>query len=306
MATSSLTFTDWQNNTNANIMTTAEELLDKLEDTSELLAEIDQKFILTNQEGSEADDQTSSVIQRFHEGVDSARSLVNMLKKEKWRLSKRQMSVELTMGELEEYKRHLKNDVSTLNQTVEALSLRMIQLENELADAQEVRESLEAELEQHRNSLLSANDRNIQLEQHRNSLLSANDRNIQLYTDNEDLKKIVKGLQKSSVKKENEMLQDEVHVLTQENRKLKDMVRDAEAKCPPFMQRKPPAAPVGPRKGDDLAKLRKEFLEELTSLELSQRQNAAKSNGSNSRDSSAASTPTTLLKIPIVNVQADV
>lgn len=59
----------------------------------------------------DADDAKTSIIQRFHTGLDSARNLVNVLKREKWRLSKREMSVELRMGELEDYKTHLKNDM---------------------------------------------------------------------------------------------------------------------------------------------------------------------------------------------------
>ncbi|KAL8605794.1 hypothetical protein ACOMHN_066384 [Nucella lapillus] len=111
MATPNLvTFTDWQQKTNASLMSAAEELLEKLEDTSDLLSEIDEKYIRTD-EDVEGDDRKSSMIQRFHAGLDSARNLVNVLKREKWRLSKREMSVELRMGELEEYKSHLKNDM---------------------------------------------------------------------------------------------------------------------------------------------------------------------------------------------------
>ena len=48
MATSNMTFSDWQQKTNASLMSAAEELLDKLEDTSDLLTEIDEKYILVS------------------------------------------------------------------------------------------------------------------------------------------------------------------------------------------------------------------------------------------------------------------
>nr|KAG5693939.1 hypothetical protein BaRGS_008208 [Batillaria attramentaria] len=211
-----MTFDKWRQQSNEGLMATAEELLEKLEDVADLLTEIDEKYILIEKE-ADMDDAKTSMIQRFHEGLDSARNLVNVLKREKWRLSKREMSVELRMGELEDYKTHLKNDMSSLNQTVDALSMRVIQLESQLVEAQEVQENLEAELQEHRNSLHDANERN-----------------IQLYRENEDLKKTVKALNKSNVQKENSMLKDEVSVLTDENRKLKEMVRDAEAQCSPL------------------------------------------------------------------------
>ena len=44
---------------------------------------------------------------------------------------------------------------------MDALSIRVVQLENQLVEAQEVQENLEAELQAHKNSLQNANDRNI-------------------------------------------------------------------------------------------------------------------------------------------------
>ena len=39
--------------------------------------------------------------------------------------------------------------------------MRIVQLENDLVEAQETQENLEAELKEHKNSLQDANDRNI-------------------------------------------------------------------------------------------------------------------------------------------------
>ena len=62
-----------------------------------------------------ADDmERNSIMKRFHDGLDSARNLVGVLKSERWRLSKREMSLDLRMGELEEYKCHLKTDMVSI------------------------------------------------------------------------------------------------------------------------------------------------------------------------------------------------
>ena len=50
---------------------------------------------------------------------------------------------------------------SSLNQTVDALSIRVVQLENQLVEAQEIQENLEAEVQALKNSLQDASDRNI-------------------------------------------------------------------------------------------------------------------------------------------------
>lgn len=48
MASSSLTFADWRQQTNEGLMATAEKLLEQLEDVSDLLTEIDEKYILVS------------------------------------------------------------------------------------------------------------------------------------------------------------------------------------------------------------------------------------------------------------------
>ncbi|KAL5008097.1 hypothetical protein ScPMuIL_013678 [Solemya velum] len=90
-------------------------------------------------------DKKLNVFRRLRDGLESARTLITCLKREKWRLNKRQMSVEMRLGEIEDYKSHLKEDMTSMNDTVEVLSFRVVQLENALCDAQEVEETLEAE-----------------------------------------------------------------------------------------------------------------------------------------------------------------
>ena len=106
---------------------------------------------------------------------------------------------------------------------------------------------------------------------------------------------MVRELSKSNLQKENQMLKDELSVLKDENSKLKDMVRDAEARCSPLVPRKVP--PTARSKDDNLSKLTKEFLDELSSLELRERR-AAKAAGS-------VIAPA-VKKSPTVDVQADV
>ena len=129
----------------------------------------------------------------------------------------------------------------------------------------------------------------------------------ELYTENQDLRKAVKELSESKVKKANAMLQDEVSVLSQENHKLKDMVRDAEAKASPLIVRRTlaatnsgpgsgnssPGSPrtsfISPDKDDNLMKMTKQFLDDLTSLELKDEQkkrNERKSKDEHRRNSS--------------------
>ena len=140
------------------------------------------------------------------------------------------------------------------------------------------------------------------------------------------------------------MLKDEVSVLTDENSKLKDMVRDAEARTtspalapaapppppPPSPHRKdcdsPAAVAARSAKDDNLSKLTREFLDELSSLELRERSAAAAAAASASAGGGGggggggvaataksvvvAPAPTLPLlpmkKSPTVNVQADV
>ena len=122
----------------------------------------------------------------------------------------------------------------------------------------------------------------------------------ELYTEKEDLAKLVKELNKSNVQKENEMLKNEVTLLTHENSKLKDMVREAEARSSPQTPCK--TAPAAQSKDDNLSKLTKEFLDELSSLEVRERKAAAATAAANVVAPSSAA----VKKGPTVNVQADV
>lgn len=52
---------------------------------------------------------------RLKEGLESARTLIGCLRREKWRLNRRRMSVELRLDEMEDYKQHVKTDMVRTN-----------------------------------------------------------------------------------------------------------------------------------------------------------------------------------------------
>ena len=60
-------------------------------------------------------EKVESLYEKLKENLEVARNLTDVLRREKWRLSRREMSMELRMGELEEYKSHLKRDMVNLH-----------------------------------------------------------------------------------------------------------------------------------------------------------------------------------------------
>ncbi|XP_041352009.1 intracellular protein transport protein USO1-like [Gigantopelta aegis] len=208
------TFFEWRRRRSDNIMETAEDLLDKLERVSDLLTEIDDKYIKKSSDGAD-DMERNSIMKRFHDGLDSARNLVGVLKSERWRLSKREMSLDLRMGELEDYKSHLKTDMSNMNETVEVLSLRVVQLENSLCEEQMKVESLEAEL----------GDMAIKYDR-----VERNKENLEKEKEElkEELKQYKSEKSTECLKKNFENMKLELSVLQEENQSLKHMIRQAE------------------------------------------------------------------------------
>ena len=53
----------------------------------------------------------ASLFKKLKTGLDSARSLIKCLRSEKGRLMKRELSVEMRLGEMEDYKSHIKQDL---------------------------------------------------------------------------------------------------------------------------------------------------------------------------------------------------
>ncbi|RUS77550.1 hypothetical protein EGW08_014704 [Elysia chlorotica] len=237
-AATGVSFADWRRATNDSLMSTAESLLERLEDVADMLLQIDEAY--TKSSGGEAGGTRPEIVERFHEGVENARSIIGVLKKEKWRLSRREMSVEMRMGELEDYKSHLQSDMSSLNQTVDVLSLRVVQLENQLADAQETQEQLEAEIAEHKASI----------EEYKGWLADSRKQNAKLKKNFE----LLEAQTPHTLVTENTMVKNEIAVLMDENQKLKELIRSAETVSPPASD-------------DHLNRLTRDFLRQLSSLD---------------------------------------
>ncbi|KAI8788446.1 kinetochore protein SLK19-like isoform X1 [Biomphalaria glabrata] len=232
---SNMTFADWRAATNESLMTTAENLLDNLEDIADLLTEINDKYI--KHVGDVVDDERDQIIQKFHEGVDSARNIVGVLKREKWRLSKREMSVEMRMGELEDYKLHLKNDMSSLNETVDVLSMRIVQLENQLVEAQELTEALEWEKADFKR------------------LYEETTNKLSDYMTKFPASSKIETNSPGYLASENKTLRQQLSDLTEENKHLKELVR---------MKDSYSSEPIH---DDHVARLTRDFLRELSNLD---------------------------------------
>lgn len=192
------------------LVDTAEDLVDSLDKLSVCLKHIEEKH-LQNKEISES----SSLYETLRENLEVAQDLTDTLKREKWRLSRRQMSIELRMGELEEYKSHLKKDMTDMNITVESLSMRIIELENALVEAQEIQELTEAERDVTQKRLDESEKTIKELEEKREKMA---DEIRQLRLERKDV----------VLKRQNSELVDRIEILTLENRSLKELIRQQE------------------------------------------------------------------------------
>ncbi|KAK3604595.1 hypothetical protein CHS0354_027449 [Potamilus streckersoni] len=202
----------------SDILDTAEDLCDNLDNLADILTEIEanyQNYDVSDNGNMETKTSVGAklgVFSRLKDGLDSAKSLINCLKREKWRLSRRELSVELRMGELEDYKSHLKQDMSSLNELVDVLSMRVIQLENTLVEQQEIQEVLEAEKTDLRERLKASEAKSHELELHKQELIT-------------ELKELSLERSDASYKKENLELKTEMEIIMEENKQLKEMLR---------------------------------------------------------------------------------
>ncbi|GFR67214.1 hypothetical protein ElyMa_000247100 [Elysia marginata] len=264
-----ISFADWRRTTNDSLMSTAESLLERLEDVADMLLQIDEAYAKdgdSKADGAvEASTTRQEIVERFHEGVENARSIIGVLKKEKWRLSRREMSVEMRMGELEDYKSHLQSDMSSLNQTVDVLSLRVVQLENQLAEAQETQEQLEADLAEHK----------LSIEEYKTWLADSHKQNAKLKKSFE----LLETQTPHTLITENTMVKNEIAVLMDENKKLKELIRNAETVSPPATD-------------EHLNRLTRDFLRQLSSLDCDEQTAEAAKDGQESLTLSADSETT--------------
>ncbi|XP_052769202.1 uncharacterized protein LOC128209281 isoform X2 [Mya arenaria] len=140
--------------------------------------------------------------------LDSTRHLISSLRREKGRLMKRELSVECRMSEMEDYKSHIKQDLTSLNDLVDMLTERICELELRLADGQEEAEGLTAE----RDALQERLDRTEAL------CAELNEDNDSLRAEN--------GRLHDRLRLGNRELQYEIEVIQVENVKLKELVRE--------------------------------------------------------------------------------
>ncbi|GFS04753.1 hypothetical protein ElyMa_004664800, partial [Elysia marginata] len=99
------------------------------------------------------------------------------------------------------------NSKSSLNQTVDVLSLRVVQLENQLAEAQETQEQLEADLAEHK----------LSIEEYKTWLADSKKQNAKLKKSFE----LLETQTPHTLITENTMVKNEIAVLMDENKKLK-------------------------------------------------------------------------------------
>ncbi|XP_052811316.1 epidermal growth factor receptor substrate 15-like 1 [Mya arenaria] len=200
------------------LVDTAEELVDSLDNLSVCLRHIEEKYppSKTTNPASKGDvvpDQNGSIYEKLMENLEVARDLTDILKREKWRLSRREMSVELRMGELEDYKSHLKSDMNDMNQTVEALSIRIVQLENSLCEAQELQEETEAAKQEAQDDLDTANKTIKELQNNKTDLAK-------------EITMLTSQRKDSSMRNQFQEMSDKVEILVLENHQLKDIIRE--------------------------------------------------------------------------------
>ncbi|XP_052811526.1 epidermal growth factor receptor substrate 15-like 1 [Mya arenaria] len=200
------------------LVDTAEELVDSLDNLSVCLRHIEEKYPASKttnpaSKGDVVPDQNGSIYEKLMENLEVARDLTDILKREKWRLSRREMSVELRMGELEDYKSHLKSDMNDMNQTVEALSIRIVQLENSLCEAQELQEETEAAKQEAQDHLDTANKTIKELQKNKTDLAK-------------EITMLTSQRKDSSMRNQFQEMSDKVEILVLENHQLKDIIRE--------------------------------------------------------------------------------
>lgn len=200
------------------LLDTADDLAEKLDCLGDILEEIDQKYSEAVEEECIKEKEHGTNVRlyrRLKEGLESARTLIGCLRREKWRLNRRRMSVELRLDEMEDYKQHVKTDMTSLNDTVDVLSLRLVQLENDLVEQQEIQEDLEAERAELQTQV-------IRLE------LKCKDLQEEKAIYQEEVKSIKRQRSNASLQLENDELMSDIEVLQEENKNLKEMIRALE------------------------------------------------------------------------------
>ncbi|KAL4238072.1 hypothetical protein ACF0H5_002784 [Mactra antiquata] len=195
------------------LVDTAEDLVDSLDNLSVCLKHIEERHTQGKDQKSTSTSSENSLYEKLRENLEIARDLTDTLKREKWRLSRREMSIELRKDELEEYKSHLKRDMTDMNQTVDVLSVRIVQLENNLCEAQELQENTEAERNELSVDLKVSNTKITEMETKLTELM-------------EEIRNLKSQRKDSVLRMQHEELENEKEILLIENQRLKEIIRE--------------------------------------------------------------------------------
>lgn len=212
------------------VLETAENLMGNIDELADVLDNLMDQYNSVDKEESNRSDEAENnsknstsetttepkglnMFRKLKTCLDSTRHLIDSLRSEKNRLMKREISVECKLGEIEDYKSHVKQDLSSLNELVDLLTIKVCDLEKELCEEQETTESIKCEKERIEDRLCRAE-----------KLLQ------ELNTDNENLLAENRNLAKERtdvlLKLDNQELNFQNEVLLVENAKLKEMLRD--------------------------------------------------------------------------------
>ncbi|XP_053374385.1 uncharacterized protein LOC123529048 [Mercenaria mercenaria] len=209
------------------ILDTAENLMENIDELAEVLDKLTDKYdkekhTLANDIPEESavtntpnvtESHELSMFRKLKTCLDSTRFLIGSLRREKDRLMKRELSVECKLGEVEDYKTHVKQDLTSLNELVDTLTAKVCNLEVQMCEEQEKSESLTYE----RDNLDG------QLKRAEHLCKELNNDNDKLREEN---KKLSQERTDVLLKLENKEMRYENEVLIVENAKLKEMLRD--------------------------------------------------------------------------------
>ncbi|XP_060575206.1 uncharacterized protein LOC132732736 [Ruditapes philippinarum] len=209
------------------VLDTAENLMENIDELAEVLDNLKDKYdkekhMLADKipEDSTVTNQTNirethelNMFRKLKTCLDSTRFLIGSLRREKDRLMKRELSVECKLGEVEDYKTHVKQDLTSLNELVDTLTTKVCNQEVQICEEQEKYESLKYERDNLKERLKRAE----------NLCKDLNSDNDKLREENKNLAKertdVLLRLENKEMRYENE-------VLVVENAKLKEMLRD--------------------------------------------------------------------------------
>ncbi|KAL4224349.1 hypothetical protein ACF0H5_017803 [Mactra antiquata] len=206
------------------MLETAENLMGNIDELADVLDTLNEKYNTVNEEsenkGSNPEsppaspkERDLSMFRKLKACISSTRHLIESLRREKGRLMKREISVECKLGEIEDYKCHVKQDLTSLNELVDLLTIKVCDLEKQLCEEQESSECLNCDKEILEDRLKRA------------ELLLK-----ELNTDNDKLMEENRRLAKERtdvlLKLDNQELKFQNEVLLVENMKLKELLRD--------------------------------------------------------------------------------